>query len=119
MPALPECRGRRSGPRGSSQKSSNWVTLDARFDDLIALAQIGFSDEPKLELARNYWDEMGNGNLEDMHTRLFDGLLDDLGINGSAVDSVEWTALRHRQPPKLRYHSSRATARDPWDSRGC
>jgi hypothetical protein len=71
----------------------NESTLDARFDDLIALAQVGISDEPKLELARNYWDEMGNGNIEDMHTRLFDGLLEDLGIDGSAMDSVEWTAL--------------------------
>jgi hypothetical protein len=32
---------------------------DGGFDDLVAICQVGLSGEPKLELARNYWDEMG------------------------------------------------------------
>jgi len=43
---------------------------DAGFDDLVAACQIGLQGEPKLELARNYWDEMGRGALADVHTEL-------------------------------------------------
>lgn len=48
---------------------------DAGFDDLVAACQIGLSGEPKLELARNYWDEMGRGELEGIHTILHDRLV--------------------------------------------
>lgn len=34
---------------------------DPRFDDFIAYLQIGLPVKIKLELASNYWDEMGNG----------------------------------------------------------
>jgi hypothetical protein len=40
---------------------------EAGFDDLIALAQVKLPDRAKLELARNYWDEMGRGRAEGMH----------------------------------------------------
>ena len=43
---------------------------DGGFDDLVAIAQVGLSGQPKLELARNYWDEMGNGTLDTVHTEL-------------------------------------------------
>jgi hypothetical protein len=43
---------------------------DGGFDDLVALCQVGLSGAAKLELARNYWDEMGNGRLEKVHTDL-------------------------------------------------
>lgn len=43
---------------------------DAGFDDLVALCQLGLRGEPKLELARNYWDEMGRGALDEIHTEL-------------------------------------------------
>ena len=43
---------------------------DAGFDDLVAACQIGLRGEPKLELARNYWDEMGRGELDEIHTEL-------------------------------------------------
>jgi len=45
--------------------------VDGRFDDVIALAQIGLGGDAKLALARNYWDEMGAGRREEMHTHLF------------------------------------------------
>ncbi len=31
---------------------------DAGFDDLVAVCQVGLAGEAKVELARNYWDEM-------------------------------------------------------------
>ncbi len=43
---------------------------DGGFDDLVAICQVGLSGAPKMELARNYWDEMGNGRPADVHTDL-------------------------------------------------
>ncbi len=43
---------------------------DAGFDDLVAACQLGLRDGPKVELGSNYWDEMGNGRLEEVHTVL-------------------------------------------------
>lgn len=45
--------------------------VDGRFDDVIALAQLGMSGDMKLALAENFWDEMGLGRIDQMHTRLF------------------------------------------------
>lgn len=45
--------------------------VDGRFDDVIALAQLGLKGSAKIALAANYWDEMGEGNETQMHTRLF------------------------------------------------
>jgi hypothetical protein len=53
---------------------------DAGFDDLVAACQIGLVGEPKLELARNYWDEMGRGDLEAVHTVLHDRLVAALAM---------------------------------------
>lgn len=46
--------------------------VDSRFDDLVAIAQLGADELSKLTLAENYWDEMGQGSLEGMHSRLFE-----------------------------------------------
>ena len=46
--------------------------VDGRFDDLVALAQLGSAGAMKLVMAENYWDEMGEGKLERMHTVLFE-----------------------------------------------
>ena len=43
------------------------VAGEAGFDDLVALAQVKMPKQAKLELARNYWDEMGQGNARGMH----------------------------------------------------
>ncbi|OXI80482.1 hypothetical protein CFB50_18530 [Burkholderia sp. AU33423] len=45
--------------------------VDGRFDDTIALSQIGMLGDMKLAVAENFWDEMGLGELEGMHTLLF------------------------------------------------
>jgi hypothetical protein len=43
------------------------VAGEAGFEDLVALSQLKLAEQPKLELARNYWDEMGRGNAGGMH----------------------------------------------------
>ncbi|MCI0183896.1 iron-containing redox enzyme family protein [Sulfoacidibacillus ferrooxidans] len=46
-------------------------SVDARFDDLIALAQIGMDGSVKEEYAENFADEMGHGQSDRVHTTLF------------------------------------------------
>jgi hypothetical protein len=53
---------------------------DGGFDDLVAVCQLGIQGRPKLEMAVNYWDEMGNGDLADVHTVLHDRLVEAVGI---------------------------------------
>lgn len=48
---------------------------EAGFDDLVALTQVKMPVTAKLEMARNYWDEMGRGKRCAMHGPL----LADLG----------------------------------------
>jgi hypothetical protein len=43
------------------------VAGEAGFDDLVAMTQIKMPTQAKLELARNYWDEMGRGLEIAMH----------------------------------------------------
>ncbi|MDX6200390.1 MAG: hypothetical protein QOJ79_3541 [Actinomycetota bacterium] len=43
---------------------------DGGFDDLVAVCQVGLAGSAKLELGKNYWDEMGNGNPDAVHTVL-------------------------------------------------
>jgi hypothetical protein len=43
---------------------------DAGFDDLVAACQIGLDGPAKMEMAQNYWDEMGNGSPAEVHTTL-------------------------------------------------
>ncbi|MDG9701251.1 iron-containing redox enzyme family protein [Streptomyces sp. DH37] len=46
--------------------------VDSKFDDLMAMVQIGTQGHTKLTIAENYWDEMGEGNIEHVHTRMFE-----------------------------------------------
>jgi hypothetical protein len=53
---------------------------EAGFDDLVAMAQVKAPTQAKLELARNYWDEMGRGNAKGMHGPMLDALVRALGV---------------------------------------
>ena len=53
---------------------------DGGFDDLVAICQVGMAGEAKLELGKNYWDEMGNGRLEDVHTQLHHDVIAALSL---------------------------------------
>jgi hypothetical protein len=53
---------------------------EAGFDDLVAMAQVKMPVQAKLELARNYWDEMGRGNAKGMHGPMLDALVQALGV---------------------------------------
>src|ERR1700712_5063830 len=57
------------------------VAGEAGFEDLTALTQLKLPTRPKLELARNYWDEMGRGNPKAMHGPLLAALAEHLELH--------------------------------------
>ena len=57
------------------------VAGEAGFDDLLALTQIKMPEQAKLEMARNYWDEMGRGASKGMHGPMLERLARYLGLN--------------------------------------
>ena len=66
------------------------VAGEAGFEDLVALAQLKLPNRPKLEMARNYWDEMGQGHEKGMHGPLLGYLKEALQLeSGEPV----WEAL--------------------------
>ena len=71
---------------------------DGGFDDLVAMCQVGLAGAPKLELAQNYWDEMGNGAPGAVHTVLHDRLVAAIGmprvpLSEQPVSALERAAL--------------------------
>ena len=62
---------------------------EAGFDDLVAFTQVKLPARAKLELARNYWDEMGRGNPKGMHGPMLDVLVDRLGLEARIDDTVK------------------------------
>jgi hypothetical protein len=66
---------------------------EAGFDDLVALSQLKLPARPKLEMARNYWDEMGQGRASAMHGPLLEQLARRLPAGGGDGEPVVWEAL--------------------------
>ena len=65
---------------------------EAGFDDLVAMTQVKFPVRAKLELARNYWDEMGRGNPKGMHGPLLDVLVERLALE-PRIETTCWESL--------------------------
>lgn len=65
---------------------------EAGFDDLVAMTQVKLPVRAKLEMARNYWDEMGCGNERAMHGLLLAAVIDELKLAPVAEHTV-WQAL--------------------------
>ncbi len=64
------------------------VAGEAGFDDLAALTQVKLTQRAKLEIARNYWDEMGRGNPKGMHGPMLEVIADRLGLCPTLQDTV-------------------------------
>lgn len=69
------------------------VAGEAGFDDLVAMTQVKLPAQAKLELARNYWDEMGQGHAGGMHGPMLERLARELGIETGGRVVVESVAL--------------------------
>jgi hypothetical protein len=65
---------------------------EAGFDDLVAMTQVKLPVQAKLELARNYWDEMGRGQREGMHGPMLDALVETLDVN-PVIENTVWESL--------------------------
>ena len=65
---------------------------EAGFDDLVAYTQVKLPAAPKLELARNYWDEMGRGNPRGMHGPMLNVLIETLELQ-PRIDTTAWESL--------------------------
>ncbi|MFW7270074.1 iron-containing redox enzyme family protein [Gluconacetobacter sp. Hr-1-5] len=65
---------------------------EAGFEDLTALVQVRMPTRPKLELARNYWDEMGHGREPGMHGPMLAHLVHALALEPRPERTV-WQSL--------------------------
>ncbi|MDP3713587.1 MAG: iron-containing redox enzyme family protein [Mycobacteriales bacterium] len=89
-------------------KDAGWAELvdflaleggpDGGFDDLVAVCQVGLAGSAKLELGKNYWDEMGQGDPDGVHTVLHDRLVAALDMprvprSQMPVEALERAAL--------------------------
>lgn len=65
---------------------------EAGFDDLVAYTQVKLPVPAKLELARNYWDEMGRGAKAGMHGPMLDRLVETLAV-APTIETTVWQSL--------------------------
>ncbi|KEZ11933.1 hypothetical protein AX777_23865 [Sphingobium yanoikuyae] len=65
---------------------------EAGFDDLVAMTQVKLPARAKLELARNYWDEMGRGNPKGMHGPMLGQLIEILELD-TQIHNTVWESL--------------------------
>jgi hypothetical protein len=65
---------------------------EAGFDDLVAYTQVKLPVQAKLELARNYWDEMGRGNAKGMHGPMLDALVETMEV-APLIETTVWESL--------------------------
>lgn len=68
------------------------VAGEAGFEDLVALSQIRLPNRPKLEMARNYWDELGRGHERGMHGPMLARIVRELALDPQPVTTA-WESL--------------------------
>jgi hypothetical protein len=68
------------------------VAGEAGFEDLEALTQLKMPKQAKLELARNYWDEMGRGTAAGMHGPMLGRLAEAFAVSPTPESTV-WESL--------------------------
>lgn len=61
---------------------------EAGFEDLLAMTQVKVPADAKMELANNYWDEMGRGNPAGMHGPMLAGLGEELELSPTIEATV-------------------------------
>jgi hypothetical protein len=66
------------------------VAGEAGFDDLVAMTQVKMPTRAKLEMARNYWDEMGRGDVKGMHGPM----LDQLAVHFAIQPEIDTTVAQ-------------------------
>src|SRR5690242_16330667 len=77
----------------ASLQQMKWFLLqevagEAGFEDLLAMTQIKIPEQAKLEMARNFWDEMGRGASKGMHGPMLARLAEYFGLSPSPESVV-------------------------------
>jgi hypothetical protein len=83
---------------------SQEVAGEAGFDDLVALTQVKMPVRAKLEMARNYWDEMGRGGAKGMHGPMLTRLASFLAIAPTPETTVPEALALNNLMVALAYH---------------
>jgi len=65
---------------------------EAGFDDLLAITQVKAPIRAKLEMASNYWDEMGRGHERGMHGPMLERVVKELALEPTIASTV-WESL--------------------------
>lgn len=65
---------------------------ESGFEDLVAITQVQLPVQAKLEMARNYWDEMGRGHERGMHGPMLATVVKELKLNPKIEETV-WESL--------------------------
>ncbi len=65
---------------------------EAGFDDLVAMTQVKLPPQAKLEMARNYWDEMGRGHENSMHGLMLATTVKNLNLRPT-IEGTIWESL--------------------------
>jgi hypothetical protein len=100
----------------ASAEQMKWFLLqevagEAGFDDLLAMTQVKMSVQAKLEMARNFWDEMGRGREKGMHGPMLERLANYFDLSPTpeavvpeslALGNTMIALARHR---RYAYHS--------------
>ena len=100
----------------ASAEQMKWFLLqevagEAGFDDLLAMTQVKMTVQAKLEMARNFWDEMGRGREKGMHGPMLERLANYFGLSPTpetvvpeslALGNTMIALARHR---RYAYHS--------------
>ena len=90
------------------------VAGEAGFDDLLAMTQVKMPVQAKLEMARNFWDEMGRGREKAMHGPMLERLAryfelaptpDTVVPESLALGNTMMALARHR---RYAFHSTGA-----------
>lgn len=81
----------------ASLEEMRWFLLqevagEAGFEDLVAYTQVKMPTTPKLELARNFWDEMGHGAERGMHGPMLGRLVEALDLRPT-IEGTVWQSL--------------------------
>jgi len=77
----------------ASREQMRWflkqeVAGEAGFDDLVALTQVKIPTRAKLEMGRNYWDELGRGHEKGMHGPMLGRLAEEMGVAQSPMTEI-------------------------------
>lgn len=75
---------------------ANDAVLNLEFFDYLALSIVGVSEQVRLEIIQNLWDEAGRGSMQLFHTVQFRKILNDLGLKydrEKMIANMSWEGI--------------------------